>query len=90
MPKRACLCSAETHKNTISSVEEGPLEEELLHKKHSELREKLHSINQGFERLRRVTHQGYDSTSGEAFLPSRSFTETDRNTNDSLRSHLEF
>ncbi|XP_066473808.1 alpha-2-macroglobulin receptor-associated protein [Tiliqua scincoides] len=53
----------DSHKNTISSAEEGPFKEELLPKKHSELREKLHSINHGFERLRRVAHQGYDSTS---------------------------
>ncbi|NXR99645.1 AMRP protein, partial [Oxylabes madagascariensis] len=39
-------------------------EEEILHNKHRELKEKLRSINQGFERLRKVSHQGYDTTSG--------------------------
>uniref|UniRef100_A0ABM5FUV8 Alpha-2-macroglobulin receptor-associated protein isoform X1 n=1 Tax=Pogona vitticeps TaxID=103695 RepID=A0ABM5FUV8_9SAUR len=54
----------DSHKNVISlAEEESPFKEELLHNKHSELKEKLHSINQGFERLRRVSHQGYDSTS---------------------------
>ncbi|XP_061468640.1 alpha-2-macroglobulin receptor-associated protein [Rhineura floridana] len=54
----------DTHKNMITPLEEEiPLKQELLHNKHSELKEKLHSINQGFERLRRVTHQGYDSSS---------------------------
>ncbi|XP_053156053.1 alpha-2-macroglobulin receptor-associated protein [Hemicordylus capensis] len=54
----------DSHKNAISSVEEGSLlKEEQLHQKHSELKEKLHSIKQGFERLRRVSHQGYDPTS---------------------------
>nr|XP_034956685.1 alpha-2-macroglobulin receptor-associated protein [Zootoca vivipara] len=43
--------------------EEVPRKHDLLHQKHSELKEKLHSINQGFERLRRVTHQGYDDSS---------------------------
>lgn len=50
---------------SLMEEEEGsPFKEELLHSKHSELKEKLHSINQGFERLRRVSHQGYDPTSG--------------------------
>ncbi|XP_062984414.1 alpha-2-macroglobulin receptor-associated protein isoform X2 [Elgaria multicarinata webbii] len=51
-------------KNMISSLEEeSPRKEELLHRKHSELKERLHSISQGFERLRKVSHQGYDATS---------------------------
>lgn len=40
------------------------MKEEILHNKHRELKEKLRSINQGFERLRKVSHQGYDTTSG--------------------------
>uniref|UniRef100_A0A8D0E4M6 LDL receptor related protein associated protein 1 n=1 Tax=Salvator merianae TaxID=96440 RepID=A0A8D0E4M6_SALMN len=52
------------HKNMITPLEEEiPLKQELLHNKHAELKEKLHSINQGFERLRKVSHQGYDSSS---------------------------
>lgn len=35
-----------------------------MHNKHRELKDKLRSINQGFERLRKVSHQGYDATSG--------------------------
>ncbi|KAJ7335105.1 hypothetical protein JRQ81_013046 [Phrynocephalus forsythii] len=55
----------DSHKNMISPTEEeeGPWKVERLHKKHSELKEKLHSINQGFERLWRVSHQGFDPTS---------------------------
>ncbi|XP_053264926.1 alpha-2-macroglobulin receptor-associated protein [Podarcis raffonei] len=55
----------DVHKNMISGLEEEeiPRKHDLLHQKHSELKEKLHSINQGFERLRRVTHQGYDDSS---------------------------
>ncbi|KAJ6662990.1 hypothetical protein lerEdw1_010811 [Lerista edwardsae] len=52
----------DSHKNTVTSAEGGPFEEERLQRKHSELREKQHSIKQGFERLRRVAHQGYDSS----------------------------
>ncbi|XP_042303812.1 alpha-2-macroglobulin receptor-associated protein [Sceloporus undulatus] len=59
------------HKNMITALEDeaedvaetSPFKEERLHRKHSELKEKLHSINQGFERLRRVTHQGFDADS---------------------------
>ncbi|NWI06592.1 AMRP protein, partial [Tichodroma muraria] len=52
------------HKNVISPSEENLVKEEILHNKHRELKEKLRSINQGFERLRKVSHQGYDTTSG--------------------------
>ncbi|KAL8204144.1 UNVERIFIED_CONTAM: Alpha-2-macroglobulin receptor-associated protein [Gekko kuhli] len=51
-------------KNVIDPLEaEEGLKEELLHQKHRELKEKMQSINQGFERLRRVSHQGYDASS---------------------------
>ncbi|XP_067320823.1 alpha-2-macroglobulin receptor-associated protein isoform X1 [Anolis sagrei] len=59
----------DSHKNMITQEEgeeeeEGsPFREERLHRKHSELKEKMHSISQGFERLRRVAHQGYDPSS---------------------------
>ncbi|KAM3848441.1 alpha-2-macroglobulin receptor-associated protein isoform 2-T2 [Vipera latastei] len=54
----------DVHKNMINPVEdESVAKTELLHRKHSELKEQLHSINQGFERLRKVSHQGYDSSS---------------------------
>uniref|UniRef100_A0A674H356 LDL receptor related protein associated protein 1 n=3 Tax=Taeniopygia guttata TaxID=59729 RepID=A0A674H356_TAEGU len=51
------------HKNVINPSEENLVKEEILHNKHRELKEKLRSINQGFERLRKVSHQGYDTTS---------------------------
>lgn len=54
----------DAHKNVINPVEEeSVVRKEQLHRKHSELKERLYSINQGFERLRKVSHQGYDSTS---------------------------
>lgn len=62
---------ADVHKNTIDrpAEEESAARKELLHRKHSELKEQLHSIKQGFERLRKVSHQGYDSASGRRSLP---------------------
>ncbi|XP_074678117.1 alpha-2-macroglobulin receptor-associated protein [Strix aluco] len=51
------------HKNVINPSEENLVKEEILHNKHRELKDKLRSINQGFERLRKVSHQGYDATS---------------------------
>ncbi|XP_077202767.1 alpha-2-macroglobulin receptor-associated protein [Paroedura picta] len=50
-------------KNVISPLEEEALKEGLLHQKHRELKDQMQSINQGFERLRRVSHQGYDASS---------------------------
>lgn len=55
--------STDIHKNVINP-EENLVKEEILHNKHRELKDKLRSINQGFERLRKVSHQGYDATSG--------------------------
>ncbi|XP_019334697.1 alpha-2-macroglobulin receptor-associated protein [Alligator mississippiensis] len=54
----------EIHKNVINPSDENVVKEELLHSKHRELKDKLRSISQGFERLRKVSHQGYDTTSG--------------------------
>ncbi|KAM4709031.1 alpha-2-macroglobulin receptor-associated protein [Discoglossus pictus] len=51
----------EIHKNVISP-EEHEVKEELLHGKHAELKDKLRSINQGFDRLRKLSHEGYDGT----------------------------
>lgn len=54
----------------LEEEEEGGLKEDLLHQKHRELKERVHSIQQGFERLRRVSHQGYDASSGRCGAPS--------------------
>ncbi|KAM4809864.1 alpha-2-macroglobulin receptor-associated protein [Rhinophrynus dorsalis] len=48
----------EIHKNVISP-EEHEVKEDVLHAKHSDLKEKLRSINNGFERLRKLSHEGY-------------------------------
>ncbi|XP_072262989.1 alpha-2-macroglobulin receptor-associated protein [Pyxicephalus adspersus] len=46
------------HKNVISP-DEHDLKTDFLHGKHADLKEKLHSINQGYERLRKLSHEGY-------------------------------
>ncbi|XP_037685239.1 alpha-2-macroglobulin receptor-associated protein [Choloepus didactylus] len=53
----------ETHENVISPSETGPAKEAVLHSKHAELKDRLRAINQGFDRLRRVSHRGYEADS---------------------------
>lgn len=48
----------------INPSEEDQFKEEIFHGKHTELKDKMRSINQGFDRLRKVSHQGYDTASG--------------------------
>ncbi|XP_075713589.1 alpha-2-macroglobulin receptor-associated protein [Rhinoderma darwinii] len=48
----------EIHKNVISP-DEHEIKAEDLHSKHTDLKEKLQSINQGFDRLRKISHEGY-------------------------------
>ncbi|CAI9532600.1 unnamed protein product [Staurois parvus] len=57
----------EIHKNVISP-DEHELKTDFLHSKHADLKEKLHSINQGYERLRKLSHEGY--AGGRGFLMS--------------------
>ncbi|XP_064420229.1 alpha-2-macroglobulin receptor-associated protein [Latimeria chalumnae] len=49
----------ELDKNVITSSEH-PLKDDILHSKHTELKDKLKNINQGFERLRKLSYQGFD------------------------------
>ncbi|XP_069877868.1 alpha-2-macroglobulin receptor-associated protein [Dipodomys merriami] len=51
----------ESHENVISPSDLGHVKKEV-YSKHSELKDKLRSINQGLDRLRRVSHQGYSPT----------------------------
>ncbi|KAF5912967.1 hypothetical protein HPG69_006807, partial [Diceros bicornis minor] len=46
----------ETQENVIGPAD---VKEEVLHSKHAELKDRLRGINQGFDRLRKVSHQGY-------------------------------
>lgn len=48
----------EIHKNVISPLE-GEGKEHVLHQKHADLKQRMRYLNQGFERLRKITHDGY-------------------------------
>ncbi|KAL7878140.1 hypothetical protein SRHO_G00047830 [Serrasalmus rhombeus] len=50
----------EIHKNVISPLE-GEGKQSTLHEKHTDLKERMKDLNQGFERLRRITHEGFTS-----------------------------
>ncbi|XP_057563553.1 alpha-2-macroglobulin receptor-associated protein-like [Hippopotamus amphibius kiboko] len=49
----------EIHENVISPVDVSCVKEDALQSRHAELKDKLRGISQGFDRLRRVSHQGY-------------------------------
>lgn len=52
----------EIHKNVISPLE-GDTKENALHQKHTELKQKMRDLNQGFERLRKISHEGFTEDS---------------------------
>ncbi|KAI2533576.1 LDL receptor related protein associated protein 1 [Homo sapiens] len=54
----------EIHENVISPSDLSDIKGSVLHSRHTELKEKLRSINQGLDRLRRVSHQGYSTEAG--------------------------
>ncbi|XP_075400759.1 alpha-2-macroglobulin receptor-associated protein [Tenrec ecaudatus] len=53
----------EIHMNVISPSDMTHLKEEVLQSRHAELKERHRHLQQGFERLRRVSHQGYGTDS---------------------------
>uniref|UniRef100_A0A9L0IWB0 LDL receptor related protein associated protein 1 n=1 Tax=Equus asinus TaxID=9793 RepID=A0A9L0IWB0_EQUAS len=53
----------EIQENIISPSDMSLVKEEVLHSKHTELKDRLRGINQGFDRLRKVSHQGYGAES---------------------------
>lgn len=59
----ALFFPSEIHKNVISPLE-GDTKEHVLHQKHSDLKQRMRDLNQGFERLRKITHEGYSADSG--------------------------
>ncbi|XP_041838739.1 alpha-2-macroglobulin receptor-associated protein [Melanotaenia boesemani] len=52
----------EIHKNVISPLE-GDAKEHMLQQKHTELKEKMRDLNHGFERLRKISHEGFTEDS---------------------------
>lgn len=64
MPSLFLFASPEIHKNVISPLD-GDTKEAELHKKHTDLKQKMRDINHGFERLRKLSHEGFTEDSGE-------------------------
>ncbi|XP_012692384.1 alpha-2-macroglobulin receptor-associated protein [Clupea harengus] len=52
----------EIHKNVISPLE-GDVKEHAVHQKHTELKQKMRELNNGFERLRKISHEGFSEDS---------------------------
>ncbi|KAL2097422.1 hypothetical protein ACEWY4_006629 [Coilia grayii] len=52
----------EIHKNVISPLE-GDVKEHVVHQKHTELKQKMRELNHGFERLRKISHEGFSDDS---------------------------
>ncbi|KAJ0033346.1 hypothetical protein NQD34_000453 [Periophthalmus magnuspinnatus] len=52
----------EIHKNVISPLE-GDTKEHVLHQKHTDLKKKMKDLNQGFERLQKISHEGFTEDS---------------------------
>lgn len=55
----------ESQENVIGPVDRSGVQAEALASRHAELKDRLRSIGQGFDRLRRVSHQGYGAETGE-------------------------
>lgn len=56
--------STEGYENVISP-DLSHTKNDALYSKHGELKDQLRSINQGLDRLRKVSHQGYGPTAGK-------------------------
>nr|XP_057933872.1 alpha-2-macroglobulin receptor-associated protein [Doryrhamphus excisus] len=52
----------EIHKNVVSPLE-GDAKEQEVQQKHTELKQKMRDLNQGFERLRKLSHEGFTEDS---------------------------
>lgn len=63
--KHSVSCSTEGYENLLSPSDMTHIKSDTLTSKHSELKDRLRSINQGLDRLRKVSHQGYGSTTGK-------------------------
>ncbi|KAM8801538.1 alpha-2-macroglobulin receptor-associated protein [Rhynchonycteris naso] len=52
----------EVHENAISPLDMSRVQEEaVLQSRHAELKDRLRGISQGYDRLRKVSHQGYSA-----------------------------
>lgn len=59
------LLGTEIQENVISPFDMSRVKEDVLHSKHAELKDRLRGINQGYDRLRKVSHRGYGAEAGE-------------------------
>lgn len=58
--------STEVQGNAISPSDMSRMQEEAeLYSRHAELKDRLRGISQGYDRLRKVSHQGYSAEAGE-------------------------
>ena len=64
-----CLFHTEIQENVISPFDTSRIKEDVLHSKHAELKDRLRGINQGYDRLRRVSHRGYGTQADEHTAP---------------------
>ncbi|XP_016049648.2 alpha-2-macroglobulin receptor-associated protein [Erinaceus europaeus] len=55
----------EMHENLVGPLDGGLPEEEALRSRHADLKDRLRSLNQGFDRLHKVSHQGYGAQPDE-------------------------
>uniref|UniRef100_A0A8C7ITW4 Low density lipoprotein receptor-related protein associated protein 1 n=1 Tax=Oncorhynchus kisutch TaxID=8019 RepID=A0A8C7ITW4_ONCKI len=62
LPLSISFPSIEIHKNVISPLE-GEVKQHVLHQKHTDLKDKMRDLNQGFERLRKLSHEGFSEDS---------------------------
>lgn len=59
------LVPTEIQENAISPEDVSRMQAEVLGARHVELQDRLRGISQGFDRLRKVSHQGYGGDAGE-------------------------
>lgn len=63
--KHSVSCPTEGYENLLSPSDMTHIKSDTLASKHSELKDRLRSINQGLDRLRKVSHQGYGPATGK-------------------------
>lgn len=57
---------------------EGDTKEPELHKRHTDLKQRMRDLNHGLERLRKLSHEGFTEDSGEPKLSSARGLESQR------------
>lgn len=73
LDRHSASCSTEGYENLLSPSDMNHIKSDALANKHSELKDRLRSINQGLDRLRKVSHQGYSPTTGKPSCPCAAY-----------------